>query len=67
MNKKQQLIQRMLVLQKKFIAYEQQEGVDLQDYYCPESGHALENYRQEFSELAAQVVDLAHEEKGSER
>ena len=67
MNKKQKLSQRMLELQRKFIAYERQQGVDLQDYYRPETGHTLENYRQEYAELASRVIDLAHEEKGSKR
>lgn len=64
---KQKLIQRMLALQRKFIALEHEEGVMLEDYYCPENGHPLENYRQEYAELATQVIDLAHEEKGSKR
>ena len=67
MNKKQKLIQRMLELQRKFIAYEQQQGLDLQDYYCPENAHTLKDYRQEYATLASQVIDLAHEEKGSKR
>jgi hypothetical protein len=67
MDKKQKLIQRMLELQRTFIAYERQQGVNLQDYYCPESGHTLKDYRQEYAALATQVIDLAHEEKGSKR
>jgi hypothetical protein len=57
----------MLEMQRKFITQEHTEGVTLEDYYCPENGHPLENYRQEYAELATQVVDLAHEEKGSKR
>jgi len=67
MSNKQKLIQRMLEMQRKFITQEHKEGVTLEDYYCPEDGHPLENYRQEYAELATQVVDLAHEEKGSKR
>ena len=57
----------MLELQRTFIAYEQEKGVDLRDYYCPEKSHMLKNYREEYMELATQVIDLAHEEKGSKR
>ena len=67
MNQKQKIIQRMLEMQRNFIAEEQKRGVTLEDYYCPEDGHLLENYREEFADLATQVVDLAHEEKGSKR
>ena len=57
----------MLELQKKFIAFEQQNGIDGFDYYSPASGHELEGYRQEYAELATKVVDLAHAEAGSNR
>ncbi|GIS89187.1 MAG: hypothetical protein CM1200mP18_18970 [Gammaproteobacteria bacterium] len=33
----------------------------------PQSGDILDGYRETFDELATQVVDLAHEEKGSHR
>ena len=67
MSNKQKLIQRMLDMQRKFITQEHEEGVTLEDYYCPDKDHPLENYRQEYAELATQVIDLAHEEKGSKR
>lgn len=67
MSEKQDLIKRMLELQKKFIAFEQQNGIDGFDYYSPDSGHELEGYRQEYAELANKVVDLAHAEAGSSR
>ena len=46
MSEKAKLIQEMLAMQKKFIAYEQQNGVDPKDYFAPESGHDLDGYRQ---------------------
>jgi len=67
MSEKQDIIKRMLELQKKFIAFEQKNGLDGYDYYSPESGHTLEGYRQEYSDLANKVVDLAHAEAGSSR
>lgn len=67
MSEKQDLIKRMLELQKKFIDYEHQDGVDPFDYYTPKPGHPLEGYRQEYAELANKVVDLAHAEAGSKR
>jgi hypothetical protein len=67
MSEKQELIKRMLELQKKFIEYEHQNGVEQSDYYMAGPGHTLENYRQEYAEIAAKVVEMAHEEKGSHR
>ena len=67
MSEKQDLIKRMLELQKKFIAFEQQNGIDGFDYYSPAAGHELEGYRQEYAELSTKVVDLAHAEAGSSR
>ena len=67
MSEKQDLIKRMLELQKKFIDYEHEHGIDGFDYYTPPAGHPLEGYRQEYAELATKVVDLAHGEAGSHR
>jgi len=67
MSNKADLIKQMLEMQKKFVAYEQKNGVDMKDYYVPEEGHPLHNYREKYAELAAQVNAMAHEEKGSKR
>ncbi len=67
MSEKRQLIQKMLAMQKKFIDYEHQNGVNPNDYFSPESGHTLDGFRQEYDELAKKLVDLAHAEKGSQR
>ena len=64
---KQELIQQMLRMQKKFIARERESGLDLEDYFTPRPGDLLDGYRETFADIAAQVVDLAHEEKGSKR
>ncbi|WJW74337.1 hypothetical protein QVG61_07355 [Thiohalobacter sp. IOR34] len=67
MSEKADLIKKMLEMQKKFMDYEHQNGVDPKDYYAPESGHPLDGFRQEYRDIAMKVVDLAHAEKGSER
>ena len=67
MSSKQELIKEMLEMQKKFTAYEQANGVDPQEYFTPEAGAELDGYRQKYQELANTVVDMAHEEAGSER
>lgn len=67
MSDKQEIIQKMLDMQKKFIDYEQSNGVNPEDYFNPASGHELDGYRQQYQELANQLVDIAHEEKGSKR
>lgn len=69
MSDKQKLIQEMLEMQKKFIAYEHKNGVDAVDYFTDNAGpkHELNQFREKFAELAVKVVDLAHAEKGSQR
>ena len=67
MNEKQKLIERMLELQRKFIAYERQQGVEPEHYFLPSIDHPLANYRKEHAELASRVIDIAHEEQGSKR
>jgi hypothetical protein len=67
MSEKRELIEKMLKMQKDFIAQEQKGGIDPKDYFAPEDGHPLSGYRESYADLATQVVDLAHEEKGSKR
>ena len=67
MSEKQELIKKMLEMQKMFIQYEHQNGVRQQDYFTPEEGHPLANYKDEYTRMANRVVELAHEEKGSKR
>ncbi len=67
MSSKAELIKEMLEMQKKFSSYEHANGVDPQEYFTPEPGSELDGYRQKYQELANKVVDMAHEEAGSER
>jgi hypothetical protein len=64
---KEELIKKMIDMQKKFTEYENKNGVEQVDYYTPEKGHLLDGYRQEYDEMASQLVDIAHAEVGSER
>ncbi|MFT5113531.1 MAG: hypothetical protein ACI8P9_002862 [Parasphingorhabdus sp.] len=65
MSEKQEIIQKMIAMQKTFIEYENKNGVTQEEYFQPESGHTLDGYRQAYQELASRLGDLAHEEKGS--
>ncbi len=67
MSKKQKIIQQMLEMQKRFIEIEQAGDFDIEQYYDSESESELSHYKKTFEELARQLVDLAHEEKGSHR
>ncbi len=63
MSEKQEMIKKMIEMQKKFKA----NGVSQQEYFTAGKGHELHNYRQEYGDLAMKLVDIAHAEKGSHR
>jgi len=67
MSEKQEMIKKMIEMQKKFIAYEHENGVSQEEYFTAGDGHELHNYRQEYGDMAMKLVDIAHEEKGSHR
>ncbi|MCU0832859.1 MAG: hypothetical protein MUC77_00275 [Chromatiaceae bacterium] len=63
---KQDLIEKMLEMQKQFIEYEHEHGVTGKDYWASQDG-LLANYRQDYLDMANRVVDIAHEIVGSSR
>ena len=63
---KQELIGKMLEMQKQFIDYEHRQGISGKDYWASSEG-LLVNYRQEYMGMANRVVDLAHSIVGSVR
>jgi len=63
---KQELIDKMLEMQKQFIDHEHQHGISGKDYWASKDG-LLVDYRQEYMDMANRVVDLAHEIVGSVR
>lgn len=67
MSEKQELIKKMLELQRKFRDYEHAHGVTEEDIYTAPEGSFLHEYWNEYSKLADRVVNLAHAEKGSVR
>jgi hypothetical protein len=67
MSEKQELIKKLLEMQKKFIDYEHENGVEMKDYFAGEEGHPLHGFRQEYQALANKLVDMSHAEKGSHR
>ena len=66
-NTKQEKIQRMLEMQKKFIALDRANGVEASEYFAPSDDSEISGFREEFRDLAMDVVDLAHKEKGSKK
>jgi DNA-binding ferritin-like protein (Dps family) len=63
---KQELIDKMLEMQKQFIEHEHAHGVTGKDYWASTDG-LLADYRQDYMDMANRVVDIAHEIVGSSR
>lgn len=67
MSEKQEIIQKLLEMQRKFIERDHEQGVSMEEYFVPSDDSPLQGYRDEYRDLAMKVVDLAHDEKGSRR
>jgi hypothetical protein len=67
MSKKQEIIKQMLEMQRKFIELEQKGEFSAEEYYDADGETELSKFKRTYDELATQLVDLAHEEKGSHR
>ena len=65
MSSKQEKIQKMLEMQKKFIKLEQSGEVTAEGYWAPKDGSDLDGFKDEYAKLAMEVVADAHKEKGS--
>jgi hypothetical protein len=63
---KNELIQKMLEMQKEFIDLEHEQGITGKDYWASQEG-LLKDYRQQYMDMANRVVDIAHELVGSHR
>tara|TARA_B110000967_G_scaffold82400_1_gene85111 strand:+ start:69 stop:284 length:216 start_codon:yes stop_codon:yes gene_type:complete len=66
-NIKQEKIKRILEMQKKFIALDRADGVEASEYFAPSDDSEISGYREEYRDLAMDIVDLAHKEKGSKK
>lgn len=64
---KRELIAEMLRMQKEFMEREQKEDIAPADYWPSSDAHPVHEYKEKYDELANQLVDLAHKEKGSKR
>jgi hypothetical protein len=67
MSDKQKIIQQMLELQSKFISIEQAGNFKADEYYDSEGDSDLARFKKTYDALATQLIDMAHEEKGSHR
>ncbi|KOR31180.1 hypothetical protein TI04_02135 [Achromatium sp. WMS2] len=63
---KEELIGKMLEMQKQFIDYEHRQGISGKDYWASKDG-LLVNYREEYMSMANRLVDLSHSIVGSTR
>ncbi|MCB1866747.1 MAG: hypothetical protein KDG50_15115 [Chromatiales bacterium] len=66
MKAKRAKIEEMLEMQRKFMEIEHEQGVTLKDLYHEPEGF-LGEYMEKYQSLATDVVDSAHEVKGSIR
>jgi soluble cytochrome b562 len=64
---KQDKIKKLLEMQKKFIALDRKQGVEASEYFSPSDDSEMSGFKEEFRDLAMDIVDLAHEEKGSKK
>jgi hypothetical protein len=67
MSDKQEKIKKLLEMQRKFIDYEHEHGVSAHDYYAAPQDHPLYNYREDYWNVADEICNIAHSEKGSKR
>lgn len=67
MSEKQEIISKMMEMQRRFIELEKNGEFSAQEYYDLDGESELARHKREFDELATRLVDLAHEEKGSRR
>tara|TARA_B100001029_G_scaffold168220_1_gene162074 strand:+ start:612 stop:818 length:207 start_codon:yes stop_codon:yes gene_type:complete len=64
---KQEKIKKLLEMQKKFIALDRENGVEAAEYFSPDDDSEIAGFREEYRDLAMEIVDLAHEDKGSKK
>ncbi len=64
---KQDKIEKLLKMQKKFIALDREQGVDASEYFTPDDDSEIAGFKDEYRDLAMDIVDLAHKEKGSKK
>ena len=66
-NDKQDKIKKLLEMQKKFIALDRAQGVEASEYFAPSNDSEILGFKEEYRDLAMDIVDLAHKEKGSKK
>jgi len=64
---KQDKIKKLLEMQKKFIALDREQGVEASEYFAPSDDSKMSGFKEEYRDLAMNILDLAHEEKGSKK
>ena len=64
---KQAKIKKILEMQKKFMALDREQGIEASEYFAPDDESEIEGFREEYRDLAMDIVDLAHKEKGSKK
>jgi len=65
MREKNELVRKMIEMQMKFQDLEHSEGFQAKEYYAPDAGTYLDEYKREYHALAVRVNKLAHEIKES--
>ena len=64
---KQEKIQALLEMQRRFLEKEKSGALSMQEYFAPTDDSSLHGYTKDYTDLAMKIVDDAHEEVGSKR
>jgi len=73
MSEKQKKIKEILEMQHKFLELDKAgqglevDGLSLADYFAPTEESPLHNFTDNYRDLANEIVDMAHKERGSKR
>lgn len=64
---KLEMIQELLVMQRKYMDYANEYGATMQEYFAPPPGNPLVGYREKSADISRKISDVAHLEKETKK